>query len=744
MRSKYPINARIRTLAGSTFIAVSALSSWAKDPIVKTGPCPPLEREPFAMDARFDERFIGGNPLNIFLKDPAKHGTIQKPLPPEQSINGHEVPSGLKVETWTTENEASAKTVALQAFTFDERGRMWAVETFDYPNNISDPFHGNDRVVILEDTDGDGVADSLKVFVSGLNIAQAIEIVPQGVVVGVPPYLVLFEDKDGDDVADDPTGKILYSGFYNHADTHGTIHSLHWGADNWLYGMGFMQDKVGGVTMAQNGMWRARTDTTRFEVIGYTPGGSAGMGIMEDGQLFASSANVNHSQHAAIPGPILASISSYGQGIAYRTLDLVQGDWRGSFTAATDHEIYTARLLPKAYWNRAAFVTEGTGHLVNMDFLQPKGSSWSAMRDSTAPNLFASTDAWTAPIRVKTGPDGAVWVLDWYIYILLHNGIDCAPYGGCPGGAWPHALRNRTRQRIYRILPADKPADPVLNLTNASLEQLVSTFSNSNLHWRLMAQRLIFRKHNNSADKAKLESLLGDILSKSRSVDEVGLDPMVIHSLWTAHELGFFSNASKWDPILKALMHHPAPGVRRNVVLALPSSAASVAAIKEVGLSADKDPHVRLAVLIALARMPTGNPVPVYADHRNLDDLSKSAFSRAGSNVIESATVLREPILDAAMPPLSARPGFAARPDIQGLRFRFLAGGSLEPEADGRLEPGVLRIFDMQGKLSSEATFDGRAWSFHPSDMRGSLRFYAYAGNRGLRLEGRLPPMPLM
>jgi hypothetical protein len=508
--------------------------------------------------------------------------------------------------------------------------------------------------------------------------------------------------------------------------------------------VGYNRAKVGNVNMTDAGMWRVRTDETRFEIVNYTAGGNAaGMGMMEDGQLFASSANGKHSQHAAIPGLLVApNISSYGENFAYKTLDLVQGDWRGAFTAASDHEIYTARLLPKPYWSRAAFVSEGTGHLVNTDFLTPKGSSWSGARNSAAPNIFASTDAWSAPIMTKTGPDGAVWVLDWYTYIYLHNGIDCAPYGGCAGAAWPNSLRNRSRQRIYRVLPADKPADPVLNLSNANLEQLVATFSNTNMQWRLMAQRLILRKHNNTADKATLEALLSDLLGRSRSVDEVGLDPVAVHALWTAHGLGLFANTAKWDPILKSLLRHPAPSVRRNTLLAMPSSAASVAAIKEVGTTADKDPHVRLAAMFTLARMPAGNAVPVWANHRNLDDLSKTAFSRAGANVTESATALPEPVLDPSKPPVDVRRSLT-RPDQVGLRFRFLANGDILPEADGRLEPGTLRIYDLQGRLAAEAAFDGRAWSVKPGARHGATHLYVYSGSRGLRMEGKLSPLPV-
>ena len=95
-----------------------------------------------------------------------------------------------------------------------------------------------------------------------------------------------------------------------------------------------------------------------------------------------------------------------------------QVDFHGGFTAAAGHALYTARTYPKQYWNRTAFVTEPTGHLVATFTLDRKGSDFVSYYGW---NLLASDDEWTAPIAAEVGPDGNVWVIDWYNYIVQHN-----------------------------------------------------------------------------------------------------------------------------------------------------------------------------------------------------------------------------------------------------------------------------------------------------------------------------------
>ncbi len=709
-------------LSGMIVPALAAL----KTPLTKTGDCPALTRTAMPSPPRFQN-----NPNDITIKK--FPNTMQVDLAPEQSINCAQAPSDFKIETWATEKDAG-NIKAVQNFAFDERGRVWAVETFDYPNTIKDPFSGGDRIIILEDTDGDRVMDKQTVFVSGLNIPQGIEIVPGGIIVAMAPHLVLFEDKNGDDIADSPTGKILYTGFKKNdpGDTHGGIDHIKYSVDGWLYGsVGYNGGNVKGIGFSQ-GVWRAKPDGSKFEFLGQLTNNAAGIGIMEDGQIFASTANNDHTFHLSIPGAAepMRPISAYGQSYRPITKDICQGDWFGNFTAASNHEIYTARLFPKAYWNRAALVCEGTGHLVNVDFLNKKGSSWEATRIDATPNLFASTDAWTAPTAARVGPDGAVWVLDWHNYLFLHNGE--APEGA--GHAYISDLRTKTASRIYRVAPKDGKLDPIPNLTGASNATLVATFRNTNMLWRLNAEKILLRNTTTAEAKAALEPLLLAAM-KNRDKDDVDNDPYFVHALWTAQILGLIdASPAKWDPLLKDALLHPAAGARLNVLKAMPPTAASSLAIKAQGRVNDPDPQVRIAALLALANNSNkAAGITMFVDYHNLDDDSKNAYTKSG--VGETAT---KPVIPDLQPVDIKVPGPSARTAYRGLRFGMTAAGVWVPLADGRLGVGLLSYYAIDGKITGQMRFDGSAWTLVSGSARNAS-LYAFRGPGATSFQGTLP-----
>jgi putative membrane-bound dehydrogenase-like protein len=737
--------------AAAVFAMTAALpaathAAALKAPLTKTGACPELKREAFPMGDNFTGRYISNNPNgDITLKEPGKFGTIQSALTPEQSVNCTQVPAGLKIEQWASEKE-TGNIRSLQSFTFDERGRMWAVETFDYPNVIKDPFQGGDRIVILEDTDGDKVVDKHTVFVTGLNIPQGIEITPQGVVVAMAPHVVLFTDKNGDDKADAPQGQILYTGFKK-GDTHGAITNIRYGMDNWLYGdIGYNGGVVKGVTFG-SGMVRMRMDGSKFEYVGPTGGGnSAAFGMMEDGQIFAARATDGgntHTIHGVIPGVMGNQISSYGNSIKPITKDLLQGDQAGGFTAATSHEIYTARLLPKEYWNRAAFVSEGTGHLVNVDFLAANGSTWSSKRVDATPNIFASSDAWSAPIQTRVGPDGGVWVLDWYTYIYLHNGM--GPAG--PGAAFEdpalpsRSLRDRSRERIYRVVPADGKVDAILDLSKATPAQLVTALGHSNMLWRTQAQVQILKRTTAPADKEAMEALLTDALKKSWSKDGAGIDGYAIHALWTAEGLGFLKDhAATWDPILKDLLLHPSPAVRMNVAKAMPRTAVSAAALRDQGTVNAEDPQVRLWAMIALSEMPKTGDITIFTAFHNLDAWSKQAFDKAnaGAGIADAATMPAVKPLHAVEAPVVSARQHRSIPVKGDIRFGRIRNGEWLPFPDGGLSAGALTVFDIRGQAVARTGFDGSAWSAPVRGLNKPMYLFVFEGRDGSRIQGKI------
>src|SRR6185312_5461330 len=125
-----------------------------------------------------------------------------------------------------------------------------------------------------------------------------------------------------------------------------------------------------------------------------------------------------------------------------------QVDFFGGYTAAAGHSLYTARTYPKEFWNRTAFVAEPTGHLVGTFVLEADGSGF---RSSNPFNLLASDDEWTAPIMAEVGPDGNVWVIDWYNYIVQHNPTPQGFQTG-KGNAYESDLRDKKHGRIYRLV----------------------------------------------------------------------------------------------------------------------------------------------------------------------------------------------------------------------------------------------------------------------------------------------------
>ncbi len=708
----------------------------ASGPLTNTGVCPELVR----INHELPERFLN-NTNDIMLKK--YPGTIQAPLSPAQSVNCIQTPAGFRAELWASE-ETAGNIKAVQAFTFDERGRMWAVETLDYPNIITDPYAGHDRIIILEDTDGDGVADKHTVFAQGLNIPQGIEWTPGGLVVAMAPYLLLFEDKNGDDKADAAQSRILYKGFgkVNPGDTHSSISNLHYNVDNWIYGMcgytGGLVTRANGsdsVKLAQ-GFWRARLDGSKFEYLAKANNNAWGVGVIEDGEVFGSTANATNSVHFVMKGQ-MAQRLTFDEWFHPITTDVNQGDFYGMYTGASNHDMYTSRLFPKEYWSRAGFVCEGTGHLVGINWVAPKGSTWITSHDSTRWNLFASKDAWSAPIMAKTGPDGAVWVLDWYNALFLHNGA--GPAG--PGGAYLSDLRTKQNCRIYRVVPLGGKLEPMLDLRNATPAQLVGTFANPNLLWRMQAQKIMIKKAGESPAAEQAMVPLLEAALKNRGKDAVGNDPLCLHALWTLQGMGLFeSNAAKWNPVLRELLLHPSASIRMNVIKAMPRTRESYLAIRDQGRINDPDAHVRFQALITVSEISDkAGGITLFQDYLKVDDWNPlfnganqpkwvdTAFAHAGIATRADLPPLPE------LQPVSAKvPASRARPSgPMAVRFARGRDGALEILAGYRLRAGRLRIYDLSGRQRMDASYDGRKWLSDPGRLEDGVYRFLFLSTDG-------------
>lgn len=800
-------------------IALASLATVQAAPIVKTGSCPTLTRSvaPTSTSAANS----GGwaqfpvKPGTAFVTNCASgtqaNCTWQNPLTPDQSINCIQVPTGLRAELWASEEikgtGADTGTINyVQHFTFDERGRVWAVEPRSYPNitragetngNAANNRlqGGNDRVLILTDSDGDGVMDKFKVFLTGLNIPGGVEVVNGGIIVVNSPYIVFYPNNN--DTAGPP--QVLWHNIGNggatqNFDTHFSSGFPFYHLENYVYavtGNNGCSARVpgvtsGGVECGARYTWRfkhtaMKSDTTIFQTWAQGTGSanSRAVGQMEDGQIFqntATAANSITAQHgvraSSTAVSIAAAVGSETNTNRYYPITRDSYLWEGSTTensngfgsgqatATSSYSIYTARLFPQKYWNRFGFTCDGAYHLCNQDSMVVRmngansTSTWNALRmpGPARSNIFASTDAWVAPLQTRTGPDGALWVLDWYNYLFLHN--PAQPSGN--GGAWDNpSPRVKTRNRIYRIVPESGALDPVLNLSNASIPELVGTLYNSNMMWRLHAQRLLIGRTYTTQEKTDLLNSLEAILNR-RTMDVVDLDAPLIHAIWTLEGLGEFkNNPSRWDPKLKALLLHPAWTVRRNVLRAMPRTLASAEAIRDQGRVNDPHGHVRIQAFIALseinnALLPGGvafkNAIKLYAPYRTVDASSGNHASTMATSagLTDTADLPTIPPLDAVVsisPEKDRNLGTQARRD---LRFD-VSGNSFTLSPNARLTSGDLFVYDLRGHLAFRSTYNAvtQRWT-NPkaTNMTHQVYLYSFKEYRGTSLSGRISMVP--
>ncbi len=474
---------------------------------------------------------------------------------------------------------------------------------------------GHDQIKICEDTDGDGQADKFTVFADKLSIPTSLTFAGGGLIVHQAPDTLLLKDTDGDDKAD--VRQVLFTGWGTN-DTHAGPSNLRYGFDNWVYGIvgysGFKGEIGGEKHEFRQGLYRFRPDGSKLEFLRNTNNNSWGVGFSEEGLLFGSTANGCPSVYLPIPYRYYEKVrglpdpgrlqASPTQTATSRSTEKVrQVDYFGGFTAAAGHALYTARLLPSTYWNSVAFVAEPTGHLVATFALEKVGSDFKAHNEW---NLLASDDEWTAPVAAEVGPDGGVWVSDWYNYIVQHNPTPKG-FGTGKGNAYETPLRDKTHGRIYRVVPTGMAAAATTTkLDPADGPALVAALGNDNLCWRLHAQRLLVER----GKKDVVPALIA--LVREAKVDAIGLAPAAIHALWTLHGLGALDGS---EPAATDAAS-PRSGIPRRAsggtrCRFCPAGAQGGRGDPRRRLLDDADPLVRLAALLALADAP---PSPEAAE----------------------------------------------------------------------------------------------------------------------------------
>ena len=370
---------------------------------------------------------------------------ILPPIDPVININGlsgkdavaaMEVPDGFKVTLAAAEPDV----VRPITFTFDDRGRLWVVEAHTYPVPAPEG-EGEDRILIFEDTDGDGTLDSRKVFIEGLNLVSGMEVGFGGVWVGAAPKFLFIPIKPG---TDEPAGppQVLLDG-WGTQDTHETLNSFRWGPDGWLYGAHgvFTHSLVGKPGTPDDeripfnaGVWRYHPTKHIFEA--FAQGSSNPWGL-----------DFNDYGHGFITACVIPHLYNVIQGARYQrqggqhfnpyTYDDIKTHadhvhWVGdrgphagnhrSGAAGGGHAhvgamVYLGGSWPEQYRNQI-FTTNIHGFRTNMDILERDGSGYVGHHGDDF--LFAN-DSWSQQLNNKYGPDGSVFVIDWYDKNQCHS-----------------------------------------------------------------------------------------------------------------------------------------------------------------------------------------------------------------------------------------------------------------------------------------------------------------------------------
>lgn len=424
----------------------------------------------------------------------------QEPLPPEESIKLAQVPVGMEISLFASDPDI----VNPIYVNWDHLGRAFVVSTVDYPNNLQAGNIGHDYITICEDRNGDGRADRFTRFAEKLSIPTSLTFANGGVLCTNGTQVIFLKDTNGDDKAD--VREVVLDGFAM-GDTHAGVSNLKYGFDGWIYatvGYSGFHGTVGGERFDfGQAVFRFLPDGSKLEVLQNTTNNTWGLGFTEEFDIVGSTANGNPSWYMSFPQADYKA-ANLGQDKTPRaddnpffnpmSFDIRQVDQFDRYTSGAGHAVYTARRFPEEYWDKAAFVCGPTGKLVGHFDMTRDGAGWKAVQRPN--NLYTSADAWSGPVCAEVGPDGAMWVCDWYNLIIQHNPTPSRDSAGInaktgKGNAYQSPVRDKRHGRIYRIYPTGTKDDPNPKIDVRKPATWFAALEHPNLFWRLHGQRLI-------------------------------------------------------------------------------------------------------------------------------------------------------------------------------------------------------------------------------------------------------------
>ncbi len=549
-------------------------------------------------------------------------------------------------------------------FDWDPAGRMWVAETPEYPNGrrgMRPDYRGKewkdhggidatpgkqdrkglDKISILTDTDGDGVADKKEVFYEGLELVTGLVFYKDGVIVTQAPDILWLRDTDGDGKADKV--EKLYTGLGT-GDTHAVINNPRWGWDGWIYcthGYSGSRDVTSGDGAKHfgtigSGVVRFKPDGSAFEQYSSKGGNTWGLEITGDNRVMWTQPTSGQllmqtvlPEYALARGKVSKDVTSYKvvepslktfPAMSWEQQAYRQIDWVGLFTAAAGCVIYDGGSWPAEY-NGDYFCTEPTINIVHHARLTPEGSSYTFHklpgREET--EFIRSKDMWWRPIEVRVGPDGAMYVGDFYNQAVIHNDTRGPDHNEVNAAVRPD--RDHYFGRIWRVDQKDAKKLVVPDLSKAGVAELVKALEHPNRVVRMTASRLLLDRANPLPKREKLwlageqekHAALMETNFGYQSLLKLALDPAKpaeprVAALWILGQRDADELMLQWTPaladkdpvvrrnaaLLAELPHYTFPQSEkgtRNFVTSAPAFGA---------LLTDSDPQVRVAALRAL------------------------------------------------------------------------------------------------------------------------------------------------
>ena len=520
-------DARRRTMLASLFvIALSATPAVAqRAPFPIPDPDPEIERKSFQIADGFE--------VNLFAADPV----LAKPI----------------------------------QMNFDARGRLWVVSSEVYPQILPGQ-KANDKVLVLEDKDGDGKADKTTIFADGLLIPTGVEPGDGGVYVANSTELLHFKDVDGDGKAD---RRVVLSGFGTE-DTHHILHTLRWGPDGRLYFNqsiyihSHIETPWGPKRLGGGGIWQFRPETMQLDVLMRGLVNPWGHHFDRWGQSFATDGAGGEGINYVLPGAYYVT--------APDAVRVLQGLNPGS-PKHCGLEVLSGRHLPES-WRGNLLTNDFRGNRVCRFILSDDGAGFASREQ---PELIKTKHAAFRPIDIKTGPDGAIYIADWYNPIIQHGEVD-----------FRDPRRDHTHGRIWRVTAKGRPLVARPKLDGAPTSALLDALKAPEDWTRHFAKRVM--KERGAAVLPELAAWV-----KAINPGDPEADHQRLEALWTYESLN-----TPEPELLSKLLSSPDPRVRAAAVRVVQDWSDRLA--NPLALLAprviDDHPRVRLEAVRVLAHIP--------------------------------------------------------------------------------------------------------------------------------------------